>query len=129
MDQYTRRIIGFWDSCRNRRWYGTVSNVQSSDSKTGRSEILEFGSRSFISIPSVASQPPKFRTEIKTVPYVPMSHPFVERLIGTIRREYLDRTLFWRAIDLGVEVIGVQGLQQSPSSSRVIGWRNTRREF
>jgi hypothetical protein len=33
--------------------------------------------------------------EIKTVPYVPLSHPFVERLIGTVRREYLDRTLFW----------------------------------
>ena len=31
--------------------------------------------------------------EIKTVPYVPLSHPFVERLIGTIRREYLDHTL------------------------------------
>jgi len=28
--------------------------------------------------------------EIKTVPYVPLSHPFVERLIGTIRRECLD---------------------------------------
>ena len=27
-------------------------------------------------------------TEIKTVPSVPLSHPFVERLIGTIRREY-----------------------------------------
>src|SRR4029450_10964489 len=39
-------------------------------------------------------------TEIKTVPYVPLSHPFVERLIGTIRREYLDRTLFWTAVDL-----------------------------
>jgi len=26
------------------------------------------------------------------VPYVPLSHPFVERLIGTIRRECLDRT-------------------------------------
>ncbi len=25
--------------------------------------------------------------EIKTVPYVPISHPFVERLIGTMRRE------------------------------------------
>ena len=25
-------------------------------------------------------------TEIKTVPYVPLSHAFVERLIGTIRR-------------------------------------------
>ena len=24
-------------------------------------------------------------TEIKTVPYVPLSHPFVERLIGTVR--------------------------------------------
>ena len=34
---------------------------------------------------------------IKTVPNPPLSHPFVERLIGTIRREYLDRTLFWTA--------------------------------
>ncbi len=38
--------------------------------------------------------------EIKTVPYVPLSHPFVERLIKTIRREYLDRTLFWTTVDL-----------------------------
>ena len=38
--------------------------------------------------------------EIKTVPYAPMSHPFVERLIGTIRREHLDQTLFWTAADL-----------------------------
>jgi hypothetical protein len=38
--------------------------------------------------------------EIKTVPYAPMSHPFIKRLIGTIRREYLDQTLFWTAADL-----------------------------
>ena len=38
--------------------------------------------------------------EIKSVPYAPVSHPFVERLIGTIRREYLDRTFFWNATDL-----------------------------
>src|SRR5437870_5174858 len=38
--------------------------------------------------------------EIKTVPYVPLSHPFVERLIGTIRREYLDQMLFWTTADL-----------------------------
>ena len=38
--------------------------------------------------------------EIKTVPNVPVSHPFVERLIGTIRREYLDRMFFWNALDL-----------------------------
>jgi len=41
---------------------------------------------------------------IKTVPYVPLSHPFVERLIGTIRRECLDRTLFWTAADLDVKL-------------------------
>ena len=28
------------------------------------------------------------------------SHAFVERLIGTIRREYLDQTLFWNQGDL-----------------------------
>jgi uncharacterized protein YecE (DUF72 family) len=30
----------------------------------------------------------------------PRSHAFVERLIGTVRREYLDRTLFWNQSDL-----------------------------
>ena len=38
--------------------------------------------------------------EIKTVPHVPRSHPFVERLIGTTRREVLDQVLFWNARDL-----------------------------
>jgi hypothetical protein len=38
--------------------------------------------------------------EIKSVPHVPMSHPFVERLIGSIRRELLDHNLFWTATDL-----------------------------
>ena len=38
--------------------------------------------------------------EIKSVPSAPISHPYVERLIGTIRREYLDRAIFWNAVDL-----------------------------
>jgi putative transposase len=38
--------------------------------------------------------------EVKTVPQVPLSHPFVERLIGTMRREFLDHVLFWNARDL-----------------------------
>jgi transposase InsO family protein len=37
---------------------------------------------------------------IKTVPHVPVSHPFTERLVGTIRREYMDHTLFWNERDL-----------------------------
>jgi putative transposase len=31
---------------------------------------------------------------------VPRSHPFIERLIGTLRREYLDQTFFWNGLDL-----------------------------
>jgi len=46
--------------------------------------------------------------EIKTVPYVPLSHPFVERLIGTIRRECLDRVLFWTAADLEMKLLEFQ---------------------
>ncbi len=38
--------------------------------------------------------------EIKSVPYTPTSHPFIERLIGTIRREYLDHLFFWNNQDL-----------------------------
>ena len=45
---------------------------------------------------------------IKTVPYAPLSHPFVERLIGTIRRECLDRTLFWTATDLELKLLEFQ---------------------
>ena len=39
-------------------------------------------------------------TEVKTVPYIPLSHPFVERLIGTIRREFLYQVPFWSSRDL-----------------------------
>src|SRR5436190_929837 len=38
--------------------------------------------------------------EIKSVSYAPISHPFIERLIGTVRREYLDHVFFWNAVDL-----------------------------
>ena len=46
--------------------------------------------------------------EIKTVRHVPLSHPFVERLIGTIRREYLDQTLFWTTADLEAKLFDFQ---------------------
>ena len=38
--------------------------------------------------------------EVKSVPYVPVSHPFVERMIRTIREELLDQVLFWNLLDL-----------------------------
>ena len=38
--------------------------------------------------------------EIKSVPNVPVSHPFVERLIGTTRHEFLNQMIFWNERDL-----------------------------
>ena len=49
---------------------------------------------------SFQSPPDGEEFETHTVPHVPWSHPFVERLIGTMRREFLDHVLFWNARDL-----------------------------
>ena len=46
--------------------------------------------------------------EIKTIPCAPLSHPFIERLIGTLRREFLDRTLFWTTADLEAKLVEFQ---------------------
>jgi putative transposase len=47
----------------------------------------------------------QWQANLRVVPYVPLSHPFVERLIGTIRRECLDQLLFWTVADLEVKLI------------------------
>jgi putative transposase len=60
-------------------------------------------------------------TEIKTVPDVPLSHPFVERLIGTVRREFLDRTLFWTSADLEAKLLEFQHYNGQRTQRRVGG--------
>src|SRR5882672_8893717 len=60
---------------------------------------------------------------IKTVPYVPLSHPFVERLIGTIRRECLDHTLFWTATDLENKLLDFQRYFNGHSAHAGLGRR------
>jgi hypothetical protein len=65
---------------------------------------------------------------------VPMSHPFVESLIGTIRREYLDHVPFWDAKDLERQLFcfqdyynrerahqGIGGLIPTPARGDVAG--------
>jgi len=46
--------------------------------------------------------------EIKTVPHVPWSHPHPERLIGTTRRDLLDRTFFWNQSSLEKKLLNFQ---------------------
>jgi len=46
---------------------------------------------------------------------LPTSHLFIERLIGSIRREYLDQTLFWNATDLERKLSDFQSYYNSSS--------------
>ena len=101
MDQFTRRIIGFGvhtgdvDGVALCRMFNTAISTQ--------------GAPRYLS----SDNDPLFRyhrwqanlrileiNKINSIPYTPVSHPFVERLIGTIRREYIDRVFFWTAQDL-----------------------------
>ena len=54
--------------------------------------------------------------ELKTVPHVPMSHPFVERLIGRLRREFLDHVLFWNVRVLKRKLADFAGYYNSARS-------------
>jgi putative transposase len=102
MDQYTRRIIGFGVHA------GTVDAValcrMFNRAIRGQCRLPKHLSSDHDPLYKFHQWQANLRilevTEIKTVPYLPLSHPFVERLIGTIRREYLDHTLFWTTVDL-----------------------------
>jgi len=101
MDQFTRRIIGFGVHA------GDVDGITLC--RMFNAAISTQGIPHHLS----SDNDPLFRyhrwranlrilgvEEIKSIPYTPVSHPFVERLIGTIRREYLDRVFFWDTQDL-----------------------------
>ena len=94
MDQYSRRIIGFGvhagavDGTALCRMFNHAIRGQPAMPKYISSDhdplFLFERWQANLRIIDVA--------EIKTVPYVPLSHPFVERLIGSIRREYVGHT-------------------------------------
>jgi putative transposase len=64
--------------------------------------------------------------EIKSVPYAPVSHPFVERLIETIRREYLCRVFFWNAVDLARKLDEFRDYLQRISRPPLARWHHVR---
>ena len=102
MDQYTRRIIGFGVHA------GTIDGAalcgMFNRAIRGQRCMPKYLSSDNDSLYHFHQWQANLRilevTEIKSVPYVPLSHPFVERLNGTVRREYLDHILLWTTADL-----------------------------
>jgi putative transposase len=102
MDQYTRRIVGLalhagpLDGPAIGRMFGRIVSQASSIPRSLSADhdpLFEFRRwKANLWILEIH--------EFKTVPDVPLSHPFVERLIGTIRREFLDHVPFWTSTDL-----------------------------
>ena len=101
MDQYTRRIIGFGvhagsvDGKALCRMFSEATSGQGWPTHIGSDNDPLFQYHRWKANLRVLQV-----DEIKSLPHVPMSHPFVERLIGSVRRELLDQTLFWTASDL-----------------------------
>src|ERR1700730_15732825 len=102
MDQWTRRIVGFGV---HRGVVDGMALCQMFNRATRRQSPPKYLSSDHDPLYRFHQWQANLRIldvkAIKTMPYAPLSHPFVERLIGTIRRECLDRTLFWTAADLG----------------------------
>ena len=65
-------------------------------------------------------------TEVKSVPYVPLSHPFVERLIGTRRREGVESAAVLVCVGPGRQTGGLPGLLQCASGPCVVGRADAR---
>jgi hypothetical protein len=101
MDQYTRRIIGFGvhagvvdDPTLCRMFYDAIACKGTPKLPSTDNDPLYLFHRWEANLRILEID------EIKTVPNVPLSHPFIERLVGTLRREMLDSVLFWNAQDL-----------------------------
>ena len=101
MDQFTRRLVGFGvhcgavtgaDVC---RMFNAATHGQGAPRHLSTDHDPLFEAHRWKANLRILEI-----DEIKTVPHVPLSHPFVERLIGTMRREFLDQVLFWNACDL-----------------------------
>ena len=101
MDQFTRRIIGFSIQPGDVDGQALCRMFNRAISAAGQPRCLSSDNDPLFNYHQWQANLRILEIEeIKTIPYVPMSHPFVERLIGTIRREFLDHVLFWTSHDL-----------------------------
>jgi len=95
MEQYSRRIFGFAvhtgtvDGSAVCRMFNQIKHGQPNCLSTDNDPLFLY-----------KQWQANLRTyEIEKIKSIP-SHPFIEHLIGSVRREYLDHTLFWNRHDL-----------------------------
>jgi putative transposase len=101
MDQYTRRIIGFAVHTGNVDGPALCRMFNDATSGQGWPEHISSDNDPLFQYHRWKANLRVLEVEeIKSLPHVPISHPFIERLIGSVRREMLDHTLFWTASDL-----------------------------
>jgi transposase InsO family protein len=101
LDQYTRRIIGFSvhaGDCDGIAYCRLFNKIISG--KKPPKYLSSDNDRLYLFHRWQANLRILEIDEIKSVPGYPVSHPFVERIIGTTRREYLDHLLFFNGRDL-----------------------------
>src|ERR1700730_4126223 len=137
MDQFTRRIVGFGvqggivDGAALCRMFLRAIRGQTTPNylSTDNDPLYRFHQwQANLRVLEV--------TEIETVPYVPFSHPFVERLVRTLRRECLDRALFCTTADLEANVLdfqhyynehrthtGCKGHPPEPGVTSIVPWQ------
>ena len=107
MDQYSRRIIGFavnaghLDGPMICRMFNSIIKQHKPPGKLSSDNDPLFQYQQWQANLRILEI-----EELKSLPYIPLSHPFVERLIGSVRRECLDQTLFWTATDLQQKLDG-----------------------
>ncbi len=101
MDQFTRRIIGFGIKAGDVDGRALCCMFDHAISQQDSPKYLSFDNDPlFLYRPWQANLRTLDVEQIKAVPCVPLSHPFVERLIGTVRRKFLDQIWFWNVTDL-----------------------------
>lgn len=123
MDQFSRRIVGFAvhagvldgpTICRMFNSIFTGSGTTPRYLSSDNDPLFQFRQwTANLRILEVA--------EVKSLPYVPLSHPFVERLIGTIRREFLDQLPFWSSRDLEKKLATYQEYYNNNRVHRALG--------
>ncbi len=100
MDQFTRKIIGFSVHCGDLNGIAVCCMFNRILSNKTPPKFLSSDNDPLFQFHRWKANLRIIEVEeIKSVPYAPMTHPFIERVILTVRSEFLNHLLFWNGSD------------------------------